>query len=116
MTLSNIFFGKKVVQQLYVGQIKLYQSAGWETLPATVQQVWQKSVSSNFDAIAVDSQDNIYTGEYDSYLTKFSSDGTQIWQTKLSSRVNLVATDNQNNVYSGDGSSTLTKFLQLVKE
>ncbi|MCO6524853.1 MAG: hypothetical protein J6562_07510, partial [Candidatus Schmidhempelia sp.] len=78
--MQNIYKGKKVVQRIYMGRLKIYQSQGWETLPCTAQQVWQKVISSYTRAAAVDSQDNIYVGDSSSYLTKFSSDGTQIWQ------------------------------------
>lgn len=84
MTLSNIFFGKKVVQQAYLNNALIYQSKGWETLPSTCTEVWTKSYGKvdNFRSIAKDDLDNLYVG-IDQYLCKIDSDGKLIWKTDL---------------------------------
>ena len=72
LAFNNIFKGKQVVQQAWYGnKIKIFQSAGWETNPMTVQQVWQKKLTDTVYAVAVDSQDNVYSGDSAKCLTKF---------------------------------------------
>ena len=84
MTLSNIFFGKKVVQQAYLNNALIYQSSGWQTLPSTCSEVWTKSYGKvdDFGSIAKDDLDNLYIG-IDQYLCKIDSDGKLIWKTDL---------------------------------
>lgn len=84
MTLSNIFFGKKVVQQAYLNNALIYQSKGWETLPSTCGEVWTKTYGSaeHPKAIDIDSQNNIYVGA-DNFLYKINTDGKVIWKVKV---------------------------------
>lgn len=84
MTLSNIFFGKKVVQRAYLNNALIYQSKGWQTLPSTCTEVWTKSIEkiSGIGAITKDELDNLYIG-IDQYLCKIDSDGKLIWKTDL---------------------------------
>ncbi|MCX8737268.1 hypothetical protein [Lactobacillus sp. B4026] len=82
MTLSNIFFGKKVVQQAYLNNALIYQSKGWETLPSTCSEVWTKTYDNYMPtAIGKDSQDNIYVGAAD-FLYKIDTEGRVIWKTE----------------------------------
>lgn len=86
MTLSNIFFGKKVVQEAYLNNALIYKSKGWQTLPSTCTEVWTKSYEKvdnfGFGSIAKDDLDNLYIG-IDQYLCKIDSNGKLIWKTNL---------------------------------
>lgn len=91
MTLSNIFYGKKVVQQAYLNNALIYQSSGWETLPSTCTEVWTKNYESTsiIKSIAKDDKDNIYIGT--SYmLYKIGPDGNLKWKSKVKAVVNDV--------------------------
>lgn len=91
MTLSNIFFGKKVVQQAYLNNALIYQSNGWQTLPSICTEVWTKNYAkvSNMGAVVKDDQDNIYIGA-DQFLIKMNSEGKIIWKTDTFSGKNIV--------------------------
>ena len=84
--LSNIFFGKKVVQKAYLNNALIYESKGWQTLPSTCTEVWTKSYekvdNSGFRSIAKDDLDDLYIG-IDQFLCKIDSDGKLIWKTNL---------------------------------
>lgn len=84
--LSNIFFGKKVVQKAYLNNALIYESKGWQTLPSTCTEVWTKSYekvdNSGFKLITKDDLDNLYIG-IDQYLCKIDPDGKLIWKTNL---------------------------------
>lgn len=88
MTLSNIFFGKKVVQQAYLNNALIYQSKGWETLPSTCSEVWTKSYDKVKDvcSVAKDNSDNLYVASINStspFITsvyKIDSEGNVIWK------------------------------------
>lgn len=84
MTLSNIFFGKKVVQQAYLNNALIYQSKGWETLPSTCSEVWTKDydISYSFGELVSDLDNNLYGLNINS-LYKFDSDGSILWQKSL---------------------------------
>ncbi|MGL6207478.1 MAG: hypothetical protein ACRC1X_06820 [Lactobacillus panisapium] len=84
MTLSNIFFGKKVVQQAYLNNALIYQSKGWETLPSTCMEEWTKDydMASGLTNLTSDLDNNIYALSNDS-LYKFNSDGSIVWQKKF---------------------------------
>lgn len=103
MTLSNIFFGKKVVQQAYLNNALIYQSKGWETLPSTCTEVWTKSydITFSFNKLVSDLDNNIYALSNDS-LYKFDPDGAIVWQKKIlsevkSSWIKCLKLDNINN-------------------
>lgn len=104
MTLSNIFFGKKVVQQAYLNNALIYQSKGWETLPSTCMEEWTKDLGSIIPAAVkqciIDSDDNIYLLT-NSEIIKLNSDGVLIW-SELANGIQRIAVDNNdnnNNVY-----------------
>lgn len=79
--LSNIFFGKKVVQKAYLNNALIYQSKGWQTLPSTCTEVWTKSYEKvgSIRAIVKDDSDNLYIGA-DQYLYKIDPDGNLKWK------------------------------------
>lgn len=80
MTLSNVFIGKKVVQQIYMNNALIYQAKGWETLPSTVQEVWTKKYDNfNRGTCTIDLKGCIYYANGVS-LSKFDSDGMLLWQ------------------------------------
>lgn len=85
MTLSNIFFGKKVVQQAYLNNALIYQSKGWETLPSTCTEAWTKSyvMSHNLYSLTSDLDNNIYAIGNNT-LYKFDSNGVILWQKDFS--------------------------------
>lgn len=89
--LSNIFFGKKVVQKAYLNNALIYQSNGWETLPSTCSEVWTKNYEhvGSFNSIAKDSEDNIYIGASNT-LYKIGPDGDLKWKAKVKAVVNDV--------------------------
>lgn len=101
MTLSNIFFGKKVVQQAYLNNALIYQSKGWETLPSTCSEVWTKEYgvlnSSNVNQCESDSNNNIYVLA-DSKIFKIDSEGTLIWSKSING-IKYIAIDYNNDVY-----------------
>lgn len=79
--LSNIFFGKKVVQKAYLNNALIYQSKGWQTLPSTCTEVWTKSYEKvdSIGAIVKDDSDNLYIGTSNA-VYKFDSDGKLKWK------------------------------------
>lgn len=81
MTLSNVFIGKKVVQQIYLNNAIIYQSKGWETLPSTAQEVWTKKYDNftNNSICTIDLNNCIYYADGIS-LVKFDSDGMLLWK------------------------------------
>lgn len=82
MTLSNIFFGKKVVQQAYLNNALIYKSKGWETLPSTCSEVWTKSydkINGIYSAIVKDNSDNLYVSSKNS-VYKIDSEGNLKWK------------------------------------
>lgn len=86
MTLSNIFFGKKVVQQAYLKNALIYQSKGWETLPSTCTEVWTKSydkINGIYSAIVKDNSDNLYVSSKNS-VYKIDSEGNLKWKYVIS--------------------------------
>lgn len=85
MTLSNIFFGKKVVQQAYLNNALIYQSKGWETLPSTCTEAWTKSYDKANAAcsVAKDDSDNLYVSSNNS-VYKIDSEGNLKWEYVIS--------------------------------
>lgn len=85
MTLSNIFFGKRVVQQAYLNNALIYQSKGWETLPSTCTEAWTKSylMSSGLYNLTSDLDNNIYAVS-DTSLYKLNSEAEILWQKDFS--------------------------------
>lgn len=85
MTLSNIFFGKKVVQQAYLNNALIYQSKGWETLPSTCSEVWTKSYdkADAVCSVAKDDSDNLYVSSNNS-VYKIDSEGNLKWEYVIS--------------------------------
>ena len=90
MTLSNIFFGKKVVQQAYLNNALIYQSKGWETLPSTCTEAWTKSYDKADAAcsVAKDDSDNLYVSSNNS-VYKIDSDGNLMWKYAISNAVEI---------------------------
>ncbi len=90
MTLSNIFFGKKVVQQAYLNNALIYQSKGWETLPSTCSEVWTKSYDTvnAVCSVAKDGLDNLYVASENS-VYKIDSDGNLMWKYAISNAVEI---------------------------
>ncbi|MCO6529094.1 hypothetical protein [Lactobacillus sp.] len=101
MTLSNIFFGKKVVQQAYLNNALIYQSKGWETLPSTCSEVWTKELGIvNTDTVnqcLTDSNNNIYVLTH-YQIFKLNSEGTLIWSQTITG-IQRIAIDTDNDVY-----------------
>ena len=93
MTLSNIFFGKKVVQQAYLNNALIYQSKGWETLPSTCSEVWTKSYDTvnAVCSVAKDGLDNLYVASENS-VYKIDSDGNLMWKYAIDNASTLVRT------------------------
>ena len=85
MTLSNIFIGKKVVQQAYLNNALIYQSNGWQTLPSTCTEVWDKELEStkSIKYIDTDAEGNLFA-LYEDSLCKYSSDGTLLFTLNFS--------------------------------
>lgn len=103
MTLSNIFFGKKVVQQAYLNNALIYQSKGWETLPSTCMEEWTKDyddATSNIYDCAIDLDNKIYvvTNNGKNNVIKLDSDGKIIWK-KYYKDANHVKIDSNNNAF-----------------
>lgn len=98
MTLSNVFIGKKVVQQIYMNNALIYQAKGWETLPSTVQEVWTKKYN-NFSrgTCTIDLNGYIYYADGVS-LSKLDSDGMLLWQ-KVYPGAYKVCIDSDNTPY-----------------
>lgn len=92
MTLSNIFFGKKVVQQAYLNNALIYQSKGWETLPSTCSEVWTKDYDKALSifSIAKDDLDNLYIGSINS-VYKIDSEGNLKWKYVISNAVKITS-------------------------
>ncbi|WP_294836236.1 hypothetical protein [uncultured Lactobacillus sp.] len=85
MTLSNIFFGKKVVKQAYLNNALIYQSKGWETLPSTCTETWTKSYdkADAVCSVAKDDSDNLYVSSNNS-VYKIDSEGNLKWEYVIS--------------------------------
>ena len=101
MTLSNIFFGKKVVQQAYLNNALIYQSKGWETLPSTCSEVWTKDLGSISPSAVqqciIDSDNNIYVlTNYQ--IFKLNSDGVLTW-SRSANGIQSIVVDTNNDVY-----------------
>lgn len=90
MTLSNIFFGKKVVKQAYLNNALIYQSNGWQTLPSTCLEVWTKSYekAGSISAIVKDDSDNFYIGAGNT-VYKIDSEGNLKWKCAIQTGVDL---------------------------
>lgn len=100
MTLSNVFIGKKVVQQIYLNNAIIYQSKGWETLPCAPTEVWTKTCASAVTSVrncAVDQDNNLYIATYDA-VYKVNSDGILIWKKDFKGS-NKICIDKNNNIY-----------------
>lgn len=91
--LSNIFFGKKVVQKAYLNNALIYESKGWQTLPSTCTEVWTKSYEKvdRICAITKDDSDNIYIGS-GSTVYKIDADGNLKWKVNTSLTSNSLIT------------------------
>lgn len=86
--LSNIFFGKKVVQKAYLNNALIYESKGWQTLPSTCTEVWTKSYekAGSIRAIVKDEDDNLYIGSGNT-VYKVDSDGNLKWKCAVKTGV-----------------------------
>lgn len=98
---KNIFIGKKVVQQAWLGdRVQIFQSPGWETTPMTVQQVWKKSGYRYPAAIA--SNGDIYLIANTNTLVKINSDGNELWRKAVDTDFILtIAINGKDDVYIG---------------
>ena len=88
MTLSNVFIGKKVVQQIYMNNALIYQANGWQSLPSTPQIVWQKQCGTGMSpySSAFDSKNNLVISYYYSnacWLMKLDPDGNVLFNKKI---------------------------------
>lgn len=88
MTLSNVFFGKKVVQQIYMNNALIYQANGWQSLPSTPQIVWQKQCGNGTPpySSAFDSKNNLVVSYYysnGSWMMKLDPDGNVLWNKRI---------------------------------
>lgn len=92
MTLSNIFFGKKVVQQAYLNNALIYQSKGWETLPSTCTETWTKSYdkADAVCSVAKDDSDNLYVSSNNS-VYKIDSEGNLKWKYVISNTTTITS-------------------------
>ena len=104
MTLSNIFIGKRVVQQAFLNDAQIYQSKGWQPLPSTMQIVLEKNYTevdnSTIVSVKTDSNSNIVIAKQ-SEILKTDSDGELLWQRKISNIVtDIVISENDNILYS----------------
>lgn len=100
MTLSNVFMGKKVVQQIYFNNALIYQAKGWETLPCAPTEVWTKSYDSInlIKNCAVDQDNNIYIVIESGYVFKISPEGIVLWSKSFGIPIKICI-DQKNNVY-----------------
>lgn len=88
MTLSNVFMGKKVVQQIYLNNALIYQANGWQSLPSTPQIVWQKQCGNGIPpySSAFDSKNNLVMSYYysnASWMMKLDPDGNVLWNKRI---------------------------------
>lgn len=92
MTLSNIFFGKKVVQQAYLNNALIYQSKGWETLPSTCTETWNKSYdkADAVCSVAKDDSDNLYVSSNNS-VYKIDSEGNLKWKYVINDTTTITS-------------------------
>lgn len=115
MTLSNIFFGKKVVQQAYLNNALIYKSKGWETLPSTCSEVWTKDLgiidASAIKQCIIDSDDNIYVLT-DYQIFKLNSDGVLTW-SKSANGIQRIIVDTNNDVYAVYTKNSLPYIAKL---
>lgn len=123
MTLSNIFFGKKVVQQAYFNNALIYQSKGWETLPSTLMEVWRKHYTNGgyIYNLVKDNQDNILFIQ-NGFLIKINTDGAMSNSVALpnspiynASIDYYLTTDSKNNVWLAANYSYSPNISYLVK-
>lgn len=107
MTLSNVFIGKKVVQQIYMNNALIYQANGWQSLPSTPQIVWQKQCGTGMSpySSAFDSKKNLVISYYYSnacWLMKLDPDGNVLFNKKIDTADNGqydIYIDNNDYIY-----------------
>lgn len=101
MTLSNVFIGKKVVQQIYLNNAIIYQSKGWETLPCAPTEVWTKNYdgagNSYIRSADTDKDNNLYATTSFGNVYKLNSEGEVLWKKYLNAEYLKIDTDN--NIY-----------------
>lgn len=101
MTLSNVFIGKKVVQQIYLNNAIIYQSKGWETLPCAPTEVWTKNYDSAGNeyirSADIDKNNNLFTITSFGNVYKISPDGEVIWEKNYNAF--FLKIDSDNNIY-----------------
>lgn len=100
--LSNIFYGKKVIQQVFMNNATMYKSKGWETLPSTYQEQYSIAPAKLYNTgqeirkIVSDDKGNIIVlTVYNLYC--FNSAGDNLWTVDVrdygNSNVNTVFND-----------------------
>lgn len=101
MTLSNVFIGKKVVQQIYLNNAIIYQSKGWETLPCAPTEVWTKNYDTAGNeyirAADIDKNDNLYVLTSIGNVYKINPDGEIMWKKYYTA--SFLKIDRDNNIY-----------------
>lgn len=107
MTLSNVFMGKKVVQQIYMNNALIYQANGWQPLPSTPQTVWQKILGNGnaYYSVKFDNNNNLVMTYYYNNATwamKVDPDGNVLWNNRIDTTDNVqldIYIDKNNYIY-----------------
>ena len=107
MTLSNVFIGKKVVQQIYLNNALIYQANGWQPLPNTPQTIWTKQFGDASFAFSItfDSKNNMATTYYYNsaiWMIKIDPDGKVLWNNRIDTAGSTafdLYTDSADNIY-----------------
>ena len=82
------------------------------------QKIWEFTGHTGIvQALAADSQGNVYSGGYDNKVIKISSSGQKIWEfTGHTGAVQALAVDGQDNIYSGGSDNKVFKIKQEGEE
>lgn len=122
MTLSNIFFGKKVVLQAYYKNALIYQSQGWQNLPTNCLQVWDKGTGFGDQCDSylakVDNKNNLIVSgnkSGNSKLLKISSDGDVIWSVNIPTSSNGLIVGENDKIYCLTSQGINGSFVSYLK-
>lgn len=106
MMLSDVFIGKKVVQQIFLNNMVIYQAKGWQTLPVDCKELWTKDYSpcltENVTCATFDHCENIIFKNNSGTLFKIDKEGHMLWSYRVFSnngRDDNIFCDQQNNIY-----------------